>query len=191
MHALQVILYVQLRFIACVRPDDRGPPLVLVPGCGLARLCVEIAGLGFETHGNEFSYFMLLPSSFMLNHSTGAKTTEVHPWVLSTSNQLSDEDQLRSVKIPDKDPADIVTGPGLLSMVAGDFIVSAVHQLTSQQFRASKNLFLSRVILRKSWLGSNWTLLWRQSMLGDTHAASEDESAAHHMLIATALVGYL
>ncbi|GMH45968.1 hypothetical protein BSKO_13932 [Bryopsis sp. KO-2023] len=102
-------------------PDDRGPPSILVPGSGLARLCVEIAGLGFETQGNEFSYFMLLPSSFMLNHSIGAKMWTVHPWALTTTNQVTDEDQLRGVQIPDRDPAEIVAGPGLLSMVAGDF----------------------------------------------------------------------
>lgn len=66
---------------------------------------------------------MLLPSSFILNCSMGAKTWKVHPWVLSTSNQLEDNDQLRGVLIPDKDPAEIVAGPGLLSMVAGDFLV--------------------------------------------------------------------
>ncbi|KAG2448213.1 hypothetical protein HYH02_006798 [Chlamydomonas schloesseri] len=36
------------------------PPRVLVPGAGLARLCVEIAALGYEAQGNEYSYFMLL-----------------------------------------------------------------------------------------------------------------------------------
>lgn len=33
---------------------------MLVPGAGLARLCVEVAALGYEAQGNEFSYFMLL-----------------------------------------------------------------------------------------------------------------------------------
>lgn len=44
------------------------PPTVLLPGAGLGRLCVEVAGLGLQAQGNEFSYHMLLASSFMLNH---------------------------------------------------------------------------------------------------------------------------
>ncbi len=42
------------------RSNPHRPPRVLVPGAGLARLCVEVAALGFEAQGNEFSYFMLL-----------------------------------------------------------------------------------------------------------------------------------
>lgn len=63
-------------------------PLVLVPGCGLSRLVVEIASLGFEAQGNEFSYYMLLPSSFILNHSIGPNAWTIYPWILSTSNQV-------------------------------------------------------------------------------------------------------
>ena len=44
-------------------------PRVLVPGCGLARLCVELARCGFEAVGNEFSYFMLLTANLILNHT--------------------------------------------------------------------------------------------------------------------------
>lgn len=98
------------------------PPKILIPGAGLARLCVEIAGLGFEAQGNEFSYFMLLASSFMMNHSGAAHQWRLHPWVLSTCNQISEQDQMRPTTIPDKDPADIVAGSGLLSMCAGDFV---------------------------------------------------------------------
>ncbi len=40
---------------------------MLLPGAGLARLCCEVAGAGFEAQGNEFAYFMLVASSFVLN----------------------------------------------------------------------------------------------------------------------------
>ena len=35
-------------------------PRVLVPGCGLGRLVVELAACGYEAVGNEFSLYMLL-----------------------------------------------------------------------------------------------------------------------------------
>ena len=53
--------------------EENSLPRVLVPGCGLARLCVELAGIGFEALGNEFSYFMLLASNLILNHTGRAE----------------------------------------------------------------------------------------------------------------------
>lgn len=97
------------------------PPRVLVPGCGLARLCLEITNLGFQAQGCEFSYFMLLTSAYMLNGIDRPLQWTIHPWVHSSCNQLSAEDQMRGVQIPDVHPADLVPGPGLLSMSAGDF----------------------------------------------------------------------
>jgi hypothetical protein len=40
---------------------------VLVPGAGLGRLAFDIAKSGFSTQGNEFSFYMLLASNFILN----------------------------------------------------------------------------------------------------------------------------
>ncbi|GAX79740.1 hypothetical protein CEUSTIGMA_g7181.t1 [Chlamydomonas eustigma] len=102
--------------------DCSSPPAVLLPGAGLGRLCCEVAGLGYQAQGNEFSYHMLLTSSFILNHSHTSHEHVVHPWVLSTCNQLTDEGQLRAVHVPDVPPGDLVAGPGLLSMCAGDFV---------------------------------------------------------------------
>ena len=42
---------------------------VLVPGAGLGRLAVEVALAGYSCEGNEFSFFMLLTSNFLLNRS--------------------------------------------------------------------------------------------------------------------------
>ncbi|EFN57363.1 hypothetical protein CHLNCDRAFT_142741 [Chlorella variabilis] len=91
------------------------PPSVLVPGAGLARLCLEVVDMGFQAQGNEFSYFMLLTSAYLLNGWT------IHPWCHNSCNQLSTDDQLRGVQVPDVHPAALVPGPGLLSMSAGDF----------------------------------------------------------------------
>uniref|UniRef100_A0A3B3HM61 Carnosine N-methyltransferase n=1 Tax=Oryzias latipes TaxID=8090 RepID=A0A3B3HM61_ORYLA len=40
---------------------------VLVPGAGLGRLAWEIAQLGYTCQGNEWSFFMLFSSNFVLN----------------------------------------------------------------------------------------------------------------------------
>ena len=40
---------------------------VLSPGTGLSRLTWEIANLGFTSQGNEFSFYMLTSSNFILN----------------------------------------------------------------------------------------------------------------------------
>lgn len=50
-------------------PDasTRGQKKVLVPGCGLGRLAMEIAARGFWAQGNEFSTYMLIASHFALN----------------------------------------------------------------------------------------------------------------------------
>lgn len=40
---------------------------VLVPGAGLGRLAWEIARLGYTCQGNEWSFFMLFSSNFILN----------------------------------------------------------------------------------------------------------------------------
>lgn len=98
------------------------PPSILIPGAGLGRLCCEVAGLGMQAQGCEFSYHMLLMSSFVLNCLGKKDLYTIHPWIHSNCNQRTDEDQLRPVLIPDVSPADIVSGPGLLSMCAGDFL---------------------------------------------------------------------
>lgn len=47
--------------------------------------------------GNEYSFYMLLASSFILNLSEAAEQWTIHPWLLSNCNQLSDAEQLRGV----------------------------------------------------------------------------------------------
>ncbi|KAK9841240.1 hypothetical protein WJX74_002413 [Apatococcus lobatus] len=102
-------------------PPLQKPPRVLVPGAGLGRLCVDIASLGCEAQGNEFSYFMLLASSFIMNQASKKDQYTIHPWLHQSCNQLSDTNQLRPVRIPDVCVPDMLPAPGLLSMVAGDF----------------------------------------------------------------------
>lgn len=49
--------------------------------------------------GNEFSYYMLLTSAFVLNHMAVRNEWTIYPWVHSNCNQLCDADQLRPVRI--------------------------------------------------------------------------------------------
>lgn len=103
--------------------DSSDTPRVLVPGCGLARLCLDIASRGFDVSGNEHSYFMLLTTAYFLNGLVTEHQWTVYPWVLQTSNMRSLGDQLRPISFPDVVPYDVMsTSRGSLSMLAGDFV---------------------------------------------------------------------
>lgn len=54
---------------------------VLVPGCGLARLPLEIVAAGYSCEANEFSMFMLTTSHFILNGVEKAKEFKIYPWI--------------------------------------------------------------------------------------------------------------
>ncbi|TKY47915.1 Carnosine N-methyltransferase [Spatholobus suberectus] len=101
--------------------SKESPPACLVPGAGLGRLALEISCLGFISQGNEFSYYMMICSSFILNHSQTAGEWTIYPWIHSNCNSLSDTDQLRPVSIPDIHPASAGITEGF-SMCGGDFV---------------------------------------------------------------------
>lgn len=98
----------------------KSPPACLVPGAGLGRLALEISCIGFICQGNEFSYYMMICSSFILNQAQTACEWTIYPWIHSNSNSLSDRDQLRPVSIPDILPASAGITEGF-SMCGGDF----------------------------------------------------------------------
>ncbi|KAJ1698334.1 hypothetical protein LUZ63_006846 [Rhynchospora breviuscula] len=104
-------------------PDrTRGrPPSCLVPGAGLGRLALEISSLGFVSQGNEFSYYMMICSSFILNNTREANEWTIYPWIHSNCNSLSTDDQLRPVSFPDIHPASAGITEGF-SMCGGDFV---------------------------------------------------------------------
>ena len=52
---------------------------------------------GYETQGNEHSWFMLISSAFMLNGAEAPGQFVIHPWVASSNNQPSTAAQLRGV----------------------------------------------------------------------------------------------
>ncbi|XAR52821.1 hypothetical protein NMG60_11021106 [Bertholletia excelsa] len=96
-------------------------PSCLVPGAGLGRLALEISCRGFVCQGNEFSYYMMICSSFILNHAQTVGEWTIYPWIHSNCNSLSDSDQLRPVLIPDVHPASAGITEGF-SMCGGDFV---------------------------------------------------------------------
>jgi carnosine N-methyltransferase len=102
--------------------DTWMPPRVLVPGAGLGRLPYEVARKGYIAEGNEWSYYMLLGSDFILNRPADAPRFEIQPWVHHQSNVARRSDQLRVVAVPDVIPACAPPPPGSLSMCAGDFV---------------------------------------------------------------------
>ena len=120
-------------------------PRVLIPGAGLGRLCYEVALRGYEAQGNEWSYFMLLGSNFILNRPPDLPPFTIQPWVHQQSvrssnpsrarnalsvflmarlpqNVLAAADQLRKVNVPDVAPTAAPPPDGSLSMCAGDFV---------------------------------------------------------------------
>lgn len=102
------------------------PPCCVVPGAGLARLACEISCLGFVCQGNEFSYYVLICSSFILNNTQVPMEWVIYPWIHSNCNTISDENQLRSVYFPDLHPGSAGITDGF-SMCAGDFVEVYSH----------------------------------------------------------------
>ncbi|KAL7712768.1 carnosine N-methyltransferase [Entamoeba marina] len=100
-------------------PINRESIQVLVPGAGLGRLAYEIATLGFESEGNEISYYMLLTSAFILDYVKEPKAYSIFPWVTDTNNVLRFKDQVSKMCLPDVVPN---LGNRSMSMVAGDFV---------------------------------------------------------------------
>ena len=77
---------------------------VLFPGCGLGRLVFEFAWRGYRAIGNEFAYFCLLSSNFILNESENVDEFTLFPFIHNFNNLKTDEDAFREVKVPDVCP---------------------------------------------------------------------------------------
>eukprot|EP00743_Colponemidia_sp_Colp-15_P007924 GILK01008583.1.p1 GENE.GILK01008583.1~~GILK01008583.1.p1 ORF type:complete len:398 (+),score=50.77 GILK01008583.1:41-1195(+) len=104
---------------------------ILVPGSGLGRLAFEFARLGYRSQGNEFSYFMLLGSNFILNNSERIEQFSLQPYVHCWSNIVKAKAPLCTVQVPDVCPGDILlndiqVGSEIVqpdfSMCAGEFV---------------------------------------------------------------------
>ncbi|KZO94744.1 N2227-domain-containing protein [Calocera viscosa TUFC12733] len=120
--------------------DGRADIQVLVPGAGLGRLTWEVINRGFSCQGNEFSYFMLLSSFFILNRTTETNQWSIYPHVHSFSNLKSSSSLLQPVRVPDVIPGNRRTGPDF-SQVAGDF--EEVYGLRAQDQAAAWDAILT------------------------------------------------
>ncbi|XP_026796038.3 carnosine N-methyltransferase isoform X1 [Pangasianodon hypophthalmus] len=94
---------------------------VLVPGAGLGRLAWEIACRGYACQGNEWSFFMLFSSNFVLNRCEKENSLTLYPWVHQFSNNKMSGDQTRAVTFPDINPHSLPPDSDF-SMTAGDFL---------------------------------------------------------------------
>jgi carnosine N-methyltransferase len=107
-------------------PKNKNSIHVLVPGSGLGRLGFDIFKMGFNCQGNENSYYMLIASNFILNHSTSVNEFKIYPWIHTFSNHLSMESQFKYVLFPDVVPSNALNSEeysGIeFSMAAGDFL---------------------------------------------------------------------
>ncbi|XP_053990722.1 carnosine N-methyltransferase-like [Hylaeus volcanicus] len=139
-------------------------PRVLCPGSGLGRLPFEVAKRGYGCQGNEFSFFMLLGSSFVLNSKIKTNSLTIFPYCLCTSNRMRHEDHLVAVKVPDVCPLDWIQVGHDFSMCAGEFVEVYWEQekqwdavLTSFFIDTAKNVFqYIRTIARLLPPGGLW-----------------------------------
>ncbi|XP_068594712.1 carnosine N-methyltransferase [Brachionichthys hirsutus] len=113
-----------IREIQRLFPSDRydvSKVSVLVPGAGLGRLAWEIARLGYICQGNEWSFFMLFSSNFVLNRCEQVNSLTLYPWIHQFSNNKKSCDQTRPIRFPDINPQSLPQHADF-SMVAGDFV---------------------------------------------------------------------
>lgn len=104
--------------IKILYPNSKGIN-VLVPGCGLGRLPFEIAKLGFNCQGNEFSYFMLFASNYIFNQS--AHKQKIYPFLHKFTNNKYSVKNFIGVEIPDTQ-INVIPKDVEFSMVAGEFV---------------------------------------------------------------------
>lgn len=119
-------------------------PRVAVPGSGLGRLAWEIYSRGYSVQGSDFSLPMLLASDFLLNGcgipdedvvggsappAVSYRRFNISPWIAETKNQLSFENRVRPLIVPDVNPSSLLFAPASgespspeFTMLAGDFL---------------------------------------------------------------------
>ncbi|KAL3806491.1 hypothetical protein ACHAXA_007010 [Cyclostephanos tholiformis] len=133
---------------------------VAVPGSGLGRLAWEIYSRGYSVEGSDFSLPMLLASDFILNgrrhvgdvcsslsSSSSSPKFAISPWMAETKNVLSLETRLRTVIVPDVDPASAMEMDDVdddyrpeFTMLAGEFLHLYSHFLPGGDGRDRRRL---------------------------------------------------
>jgi carnosine N-methyltransferase len=93
---------------------------VLVPGCGLARLPLEIASCGYACEANEYSMFMLTASHFVLNGISRAASIPIYPWIDRVSNVVNLSDVFEPLLIPDISPVQLMNSCPIVASPSND-----------------------------------------------------------------------
>ncbi|KAK7933880.1 hypothetical protein WMY93_004776 [Mugilogobius chulae] len=105
-------------------PSDRydvSTVTVLVPGAGLGRLAWEIARLGYICQGNEWSFYMLFSSNFVLN-----RCEKSHPIPRRKPQSLPPSSDFSMVA---GDFAEVYTEPDSWDCVATCFFIDTAHNV--------------------------------------------------------------
>lgn len=94
---------------------------VVVPGCGLGRLPLEISAMGYCCQGNEYSAYMAAPSNYVLNQIIQPNSYTIHPWLDKVCNVVSAKDVLEKITVPDITADDMLCrGKDVLSALSTD-----------------------------------------------------------------------
>ena len=108
--------------------EKRNQIKILVPGAGLGRLAFDIASKGYSCQGNEFSFYMLIASHFILNRSDRIHQYTLYPWVHSFSNHSVKYGVGNDIRVPDVDISSSIPPGTEFSMVGGDFTMAYKDQ---------------------------------------------------------------
>lgn len=130
-----IIQTIEERF-GSIPENERNLVRILVPGAGLGRLAFELAWRGFSTQGNEFSFYMLLASHFVLNKTKKVDEHLIYPYIHSSSNWRNAQDMLQEVRFPDVKPSELPHQVDF-SMVAGEVSIASFLSLTHQRISRS------------------------------------------------------
>jgi carnosine N-methyltransferase len=92
---------------------------ILIPGAGMFRLGYELACLGHDIEGNDYSFFNVVICDYIFNQAKKNQFT-FQPLIRSFSNFFTEDSAYRKYSFPD---CDILTeGRGKMSMYCGDFV---------------------------------------------------------------------
>lgn len=96
---------------------------VLLPGCGLGRLALDIAREGFKVEANDASRLFLTVADYILNRPPAPAS--VFPVAHVFSENYSLAEQYVEIKVPKPIPTQMVASngaPATFTMVPGDFV---------------------------------------------------------------------
>lgn len=158
---------VYLIILKALIQNNRKGSRILVPGTGAARLSFEIAKLGYVTEGNEFSFFMILFSYFVLNRQCLISNMKLCPYLFPFSNTLCFENQIRKIEILDGELDEVSNILPNFSISTGEFLETYANQqsifdsvVTCFFLDTAKNVFdyiaLIYKILRKEGIWINF-----------------------------------